>query len=84
MKITIGNKGRRPLTIPLPFWLLTVFINRTVLGLAMRSAPESARAWLGQVDAAAIRKAMRELKGYKGLELVRVDSPDGTNVRIVL
>ncbi|GEM_PF-1739294 len=84
MKITIGNKGKRPFTIPLPFWFLTLLINKTVLGLAMRSAPESARSWFEQVDAAALSKAMRELKGYRGLEIVRVDGADGTHVRIVL
>ncbi|HKL11643.1 MAG TPA: hypothetical protein VJ990_09350 [Clostridia bacterium] len=84
MKITIRNKGRRRFSIRLPFWFFTLFINKTVLRIAMHSAAEDARVWIENMDAGALRKAVHELKSYRGLEIVRVDSVDGTHVRIVL
>jgi len=50
----------------------------------MHSAAEDARVWIENMDAGALRKAVHELKSYRGLEIVRVDSVDGTHVRIVL
>ena len=84
MKITIREKGRRTFCIRLPFWVFTIFINKAVLRLAMSSAPEDVRTWLEGFDPGALRKAMHELKNYRGLEIVRVDSADGTHVRIVV
>lgn len=84
MKIVVKNEGRRGLSIRLPMWVFTLFMNKALLRLAMRSAPEDAKVWFEKIDAGALREAMRELKKYRGLEIVRVDGADGTHVRIVV
>lgn len=39
---------------------------------------------MNSIDIDLILKALRQLKGYKGLNIVEVSSSDGTNVEIIM
>ncbi len=84
MKITFSSPGRRGFGIRLPLWIFSMFLNKTVFRMALMSMPEEVRAWIGEIDTRALRKAMAELKSYDGLEILRVDGADGSHVRIVV
>lgn len=84
MRISIKRPDRRGFSLVVPFWLFTFFLNGPFLRLAAKSAPEEARVWVETLDVQAVRRAFGELRAHRGLELVRVDAADGTQVRIVV
>lgn len=88
MKVVVKSEGRN-FTIPIPMFMLTSGVkvsNYIAKKVAKNGEPsEDTKRYLEMVnciDLDLILKALKELKGYKGLNLVEVSSNDGTYVLI--
>lgn len=90
MKVVVKSDERN-FIIPIPIFMLKSGVKLSsyiVKMVAKNGEPgEDTKKYLNlinSIDIDLILKALRELKGYKGLSIVEVTSSDGTNVSIIM
>lgn len=68
--------------IPVPLWVLKLGTGKFIRHMALKYTPEEQRKYIEGIDFGEIRKGINVLSHYKGLELVHVESKDGSQVSI--
>jgi hypothetical protein len=92
LSVNVKTKGAR-FTIPVPYILLNIGVTILTSKLLIQQANKWSKPHLDNknisftiphIDKKVLTKIIRELKSYKGFELVNVKAQDGTEVRIRL
>jgi hypothetical protein len=83
MKVYIRHNKLR-FVIPVPLWILTLVGKSTIKHMIIKHTPKEHRKYVESIDFNELNKAIEVLKQYKGMEMVNVNSSDGTIVKITL
>jgi len=81
MRIYIKDEGKT-FWIPVPLWMLKLATGKFARRMALKYTPEEQRKYIEAIDFKELSKAVNILYEYKGLELVNIESKDGSRVNI--
>jgi hypothetical protein len=86
MRIYIKETGGKTFFIPVPLSVACFCLNFSsfIIKKSQKYIPESSMEYIDCIDFKVLSKSLRELKHYRGLELVNVQSSDGTIVKITI
>lgn len=82
MRIYVRTDEGKVFHVPAPMWLLKLGTGRLAEKIIHKYVPEKDRKYIDCIDLKQVRSALDMLKKYKGLEIVHVESKDGTKVSI--
>lgn len=82
MRIYVKDEEGKTLWIPVPLWVLKLGTGGFARRMALKYTPKEQRKYIECIDFKEIRKGINVLYEYKGLELVHVESKDGSVVSI--
>lgn len=84
MKIKIKDEKGKSFTIHLPMWLIRMGLSDFVIKKSLKHVDAENKKHVEKINFKSISKAFNELKQYKGLEIVEIESKDGTEVKITV
>lgn len=84
MIIRIRDEEGRKFTIPAPLWLLKLGMSKWVIRIALKHVGKEGKKHIEQIDFNALSKCLGDLKEYRGLKMVDINSKDGTKVEIII
>lgn len=86
MRIYIKENYGKTFFFPVPLSLACFLLKHSnfIINKALDSMPESAKEYVDCIDFKLLAKSLNELRHYKGLKLVDVESSDGIKVKIII
>lgn len=81
MRIYIKDEGKT-FWIPAPLWVLKIATGRFARSMALKYTPKEQKKYVEAIDFKELSKAINILSQYKGLEIVNIESKDGSKVNI--
>ncbi|WP_027633184.1 hypothetical protein [Clostridium hydrogeniformans] len=88
MKIVIKNKERkRPIKIPVPLSLVTVSLRVSkplIYRVARKEDDEKLKKILDCINFDLLCRSIKDLKGFKGLNIVEIKEKSGTEIKITV
>lgn len=76
MRVYIQYDNGKEMIIPVPSWCMRAVLNKHVLGRIKMGNNKKAQEMLQCIDWQDIKRLLQELKGYKGLKLIEVESKE--------
>ncbi|QGU96429.1 hypothetical protein GOM49_16180 [Clostridium bovifaecis] len=83
MKVYLQHKRLR-MVLPVPTWILRLMSKAAIKNSIIKHTPREYIKYVESMDFNEVDKAVEILKQYKGMDIVNVESNDGTKVRIRL
>lgn len=86
MRIYIKENEGKTFFFPIPLSLACFCLNFSefIINRSKKHIPQASMEYINCIDFKILSKSLRELKYYKGLDLVDVEASDGTKVKITI